>query len=605
MDNKYLREGNSIKSILKQFALENKISELMLDYSLISYKTYLLKYDEDSKEYHKILIDNAEIGTYLDTQYNIVQDYVIEIFRRKNSFYPILIQLQSNDNNTELKALIYTQRIPQNGDLGEIIRQTIFNICAYRGIIIGLGWNNINPDIAEVVTKLKSQDHQPEYYTIDIARLIEPKMKNIAIRLLISKNNKVSILSHNSLLLNGGFFKVIEGEILLSYTKPSYDFPWRSIYGKIYGIAQSYPIGIEASEGIEVEYEDDKILYIAKRSGYLSIVGQMMMISPNVIVGHINNKNIINIQEQEIDDIIVKNDNLTQDVVSSGINLCVKKLRIVGNVGAVHIQAQDLSINGQVHIKSNIKAENASILHFKGKLEAKNAEIRYCENAFIQSDNLSINYVNGSKLYFSQAKISNIQSNNTMYIQEDLYADNVLGKNNEFIFHPCIYGESKANLDAIKNKILNLNKLKSLFVNDGAKLQYEATKNRLLYEYLSQKSTNLIDPNLYDWRKILDCYLLRRDNSNSILTKYNALMESFKQNDNELEENIREKMDKMFDIVITFGNKCNVDFYVGFIDFYGIKNRFHINANERNAVKKVTLKKGDDKDSIKILCYKN
>ena len=57
MDNKYLRQGSSIKNILKQFALEYKISELLLDYSLVSYDTYYI----DDKS-NKIALQNAAIN---------------------------------------------------------------------------------------------------------------------------------------------------------------------------------------------------------------------------------------------------------------------------------------------------------------------------------------------------------------------------------------------------------------------------------------------------------------------------------------------------------------------------------------------------------------
>ena len=82
MSNKHLRQGNNIKNILKQFALEYKISELLLDYSLVSYNTYYLD-DNASK---KTIIDNAKINSYIDTAYNIKQEYAISIFKRQSSF---------------------------------------------------------------------------------------------------------------------------------------------------------------------------------------------------------------------------------------------------------------------------------------------------------------------------------------------------------------------------------------------------------------------------------------------------------------------------------------------------------------------------------------
>lgn len=602
MENKYIRNGSNIKSILKQFSIDNNINELSLDYSLLSYKTYLLK--ENDTEIKKTQIDNAEINQYINSNYRIIQDYTINIFRRKSSFYPILIQIQSNENDTELKALIFTQRIPQNENIENIIKTTIFNICAYRGIIIELGWHNINLDIIDIATKLRTQENHPEFYTINICKLLEPKITSIAVKLIISKNNKISILSHDSLLLSGAFFKVSEGEVLLDYKKPIYESPWRDIYGNIYGFRLSYPIGILPGDGISVEEKDNKILYIANKNGYASIVNKVMLISDTVILDNINSKNITNIEEQEIDALIVKNDNLTMDVISSGVNLNIDKLKIIGNVGSVNIISKELFINGQVHIKSNIKTQKASILHFKGKLEAKNAEIRYCENSIVKSDELYINYVNGSKIYCTKGKISQIQSNNILFVQESLNVVNMVGKNNEFVLNPCLYGEAKDRLNLLKDKLLNFNKLKNLFLNDENKLHHENNKNKLLYDNLKSKNTDMIDNVLYNWDKnVLNKQMIRLEHTNKLLEEYNNLIKGFDESNISITKQIKDKMKQMFNIEVIFENKCNIDFYVRFINLYGIEHRYHINANDSNAIKKVMLSEGKE-DSIKILCYR-
>ncbi len=601
MKNGYLRQGSNIKDILRKFALDYKISELLLDYSLVSYSTYYID-DNTSK---RSVIDNTKINSYVDTTYSIKQEYSISIFKRQSSFYPIIIQLHTNENETTLQAYVYTQRIPQDkSNLENLIQNTILNICAYRGIIIGLGWNNIRQSIIDIALKLRENDNHPEYYVIDISSLKEPQINSIAVKLILSKSGKKSILSHDSQLQNGGFFRVENGEVLLDYTKPAYKLPWRNIYGNIYGIGKAYPIGIFAGGGIDVSEVDNKIIYTANKGGYVSIVRNTMLISDTVMLDNINQKNIQNIKEQDIDTLIVKNDNLTKDVIVSGLTLEVDNLNITGNVGASNIIAKDLFINGQVHMKSNIKSIKSSILYLKGNLESRSAQIRYCENGIIKSDDLLINFLNGSKVYCSRGKISQIKSNNSIYVQESLLIGSITGKNNEFTLYPCLYGEEKAELDALNAQILNLNKLKNIFLNDKNKLNDEKIKNELLYDELKNKNTNNIDNNLYDWDKnILYNHYLKFESSIKVLSKYNNLINGLDDNIGKITQTIRDKLNKMFDINIIFINKCNIDFYVRYINIYGIENRIHINANDNNMIKKVMLSKGDD-DSIKILCYK-
>ena len=115
----------------------------------------------------------------------------------------------------------------------------------------------------------------------------------------------------------------------------------------------------------------------------------------------------------------------------------------------------------------------------------------------------------------------------------------------------------------------------------------------------------MLDNNLYDWDKnVLDKQHLKLESSIRILSKYNNLIDGLDENINKITQTIKDRLNKMFDISITFINKCNIDFYVRFINIYGIESRIHINANNDNMIKKVMLSKGEDEDSIKVLCYK-
>lgn len=591
----FVRSGGNIKHILQSFAVENKINPLLLDYNLINYKTYILK---DSGE--EVLIANDSINSHIDSNNTIIQKYEVDIFRRVSSFYPILIQVQTNENALDLKAHIFTQRIPRHGDLEEIIYQTIINICAYRGIIINLGWGDIKAQIAEIATKLKENDTHTEFYTLDICKLKEPKIQSASVRLLLSKNQSNAILSLESLLLSGGFFSVEKNEILLNYQKPRYATPWRNIYGNLYGVGLSYPIGIEAGENIEVSQKNDTIIYSAKDSGYVSIVNGVMMISQSIIVDNINSKNIINIKEQNIQSLIVKNDALLKDVIPSGFNLSVQDLKIVGNIGAVDIQSQNLFINGQVHIKSNLKTNKAQILHLKGKLVAKEAEIRHCENAEIECDNLSINHLNGSKIYFSNARISHIQSNNLLFIQKSLIVKNILGENNEFILYPCLYGENKAFLSALYEKLFYVKKLKNLILQDKNTIRSLKDTNELIYDNLSQKS-HASSPS---WNQTLNLYKRKNLATSEAYNHYLELLNSIEDKESGINGDIRNKQEEMFKIEVIFEEKASVGFFVRFINFYGMQQRYFVNASQNNQIKRVFLMLNEN-DEIKIVCYKD
>lgn len=589
-----MRSGSSIKQILHDFASENQINPLSLDYNLLSYQTFILK---DANE---VPIDNDALGAHIDSNNTIIQKYKIEIFRRVSSFYSILIQVQSDEFALALSANIYTQRIPRDGDLAKMIYQIILNICAYRGIIINLGWGDVKGEIAKIATKLRNNDTHPEFYSIDISRLKAPDIHSPANRLLISKNQNNAILSLESPLLSGGFFRIEDGETLLQYHKPRYGSPWRNIYGNLYGIGLSYPIGVGAGDGVEISQKNDCIFYTAQKSGYLSIVNGVMMISQSIIVDNINSKNIINIKEQNIQSLVVKNDALLQDVIPSGFALKVSDLQIIGNVGAVEIESQNLSINGQVHIKSDLRAKKAQILHLKGKLLAEVAEVRHCENAQIECDNLFINQLSGSKIYFTNARVAHIQSNNLLYIQKSLIVKNMLGENNEFMLYPCLYGENKAYLSTLYEKLFFVKKLKNLILADKAQIHSLKSTNELIYENLTRKNHT----SFHSWNECITAYKRKNHDISEIYHNFSELLKGIDEKEAEINAQIRKKQDEMFDIEVVFENKTQVGFFVRFINFYGIQQRYFVSATPNNQIKRVGLALGES-DGIRIICYKD
>lgn len=592
---KITRTGGNIKQILQSFALENKVNPLTLDYNLIAYKSFILK-DGGAK----VLIDNSAIKSHIDSNNAITQDYEIEIFRRESSFYPILIQVHTNENATALSANIYTQRIPRTGNLEQVIYQTILNICAYRGIIINMGWGDIRAKIIQIAQKLRENQTHPEFYTLEICTLKEPVINAPAVRLLLSKNQNNAILSIESPLLSGGFFPVESGEILLQYQKPRYESPWRNIYGNIYGIALSYPIGICAGENIAVAQRDDLIIYSAESSGYISVVNGVMMISQSIIVDNINAKNLKNIKEQNIQSLVVKNDALLKDAVPSGLDLNVRDLKIIGNIGATQINSQNLIINGQVHIKSTIRAKKAQILHLKGKLQAKEAQIRHCENAEVECDNLLINYLNGSKIYCNDAKISRVQGNNILFIQGSLAVGCVLGENNDFVFHPCAYGEKKAEFAEISARLFHIQKLKNIIAQDAKNIHSLKTTNELIYEHLSQKQHEQTRA----WGELISKIGHKNGDINEIYFHCVELSSDIAKKEVAISSQLRAKQEEMFNIKVVFEERAQVGFFVRFMDFNNIERRYFINASQRNQIKRVGLELGED-DRIKIVCYKD
>lgn len=592
---KITRTGGNIKKILQSFALENKVNPLTLDYNLISYKSFILK-DGGAKS----LIDNSALKSHIDSNNAITQDYEIEIFRRASSFYPILIQVHTNENATALSANIYTQRIPRTGNLEQIIYQTILNICAYRGIIINMGWGDIRTKIIQIAQKLRENQTHPEFYTLEICKLKEPIINAPAVRLLLSKNQNNAILSIESPLLSGGFFPVERGEILLQYQKPRYESPWRNIYGDIYGIALSYPIGICAGENIAVSQKDDMIIYSAESSGYISVVNGVMMISQSIIVDNINAKNLKNIKEQNIQSLIVKNDALLKDAVPSGFDLNVRDLKIIGNIGATQIKSQNLIINGQVHIKSALSAKKAQILHLKGKLQAKEAQIRHCENAEVECDNLLINYLNGSKIYCNDAKISRVQGNNILFIQSSLEVGCVLGENNDFVFHPCAYGEKKAEFAELSARLFHIQKLKHIIAQDAKNIELLKTTNELIYEHLSQKQHEQTRA----WGELISKIGHKNGDINEVYFHCVELCSDIVKKEEIIQAQLRAKQEEMFKIKVVFEERAQVGFFVRFMDFNNIERRYFISASQNNQIKRVGLELGEN-DGIKIVCYKD
>ena len=88
------------------------------------------------------------------------------------------------------------------------------------------------------------------------------------------------------------------------------------------------------------------------------------------------------------------------------------------------------------------------------------------------------------------------------------------------------------------------------------------------------------------------------------MDRYEELLNGFSDKLININNDISSMLNSIFNIKITFENKCNIDFYVKIINMDGTENRYHINANGNNTIGAIGLSKDKDDDTIKIVVFR-
>ena len=485
---------NVNKEILKT-AKEYNLPISSLDFDILSYKTYIKFPGEEFVEADDEKREEFKKEEYLlNPDCEIKQVYEIEIkkYIPKPNF-DFLGEMKINKLYTLAEFIVSKSSKIRVNDIFNAVKKELNKKKIKNSLLIGF-FDLMEEDIKKLQSIILVDEKLNNDFKIRLCRGIDP-VKSIEGKIIYHyKKNSKEI--KKTLL-----YPVREGEILIEIILPREGKNGRDCRGKI--LLEKTPKDFEIPEilfdqkTIEKRKEEGKIVFIAKKDGYIIKEDDKFIIKDEMEIKQINIKTG-DVKDAKNSDIKlkVKENDVLKEAIADNMTVETTELYVKGNVGKkTKINAKKLEINGQTHQESNINADEAFINVHKGKLNAKKAKINRLEGGSIIADEVEIDLALGGVVYAKKIKINKMLSHNKFIASEMIIICEQKGEENVLAIAPKKVLKD-INVDELEKKIkiieqnINIktkeyNRLKKLY-NEN---RYAIKEYKLIY--LENKKKNL------------------------------------------------------------------------------------------------------------------
>ncbi|WP_096260085.1 flagellar assembly protein A [Lebetimonas natsushimae] len=534
----------NVNNILLKVSKDYNIPLSSLDFDILNIKTFIktehdpefVEVDDESKIF---LRDE----TFLRNEKNeIKQVYEIEIKQYEINDFELIGDMEINNKFTEAKFIISPKSLLINVDFSKL-KNELNKKKVKSGLLIDLFDEEMNMSVEKIAAKLRIIGSLEKEEEILLCKGLD-EIPTIQGEIIYHyKRNETSIKKEL-------IYPVKKDEILIEIKKPKPGKNGRNCKGKIILVEKvkdfEIPnIGFD-KKTIKKEENDEKIVFIALKNGYLYQENDIYTIKDEIEIKQINIKtgNVEGAEENDIK-IDVKESDALKEAIGDNTIVETTTLIVRGNVGnSAKIKAKNLQIMGQTHKKSKIYAKKAEINIHKGYIEADELKITRLEGGIVKANKVIISQVIGGEIYAKNVEIELLGSHLTCYALEEIKIHEIKGSENKLAIAPAkVLGETdiekfQKKLEEIKRELrINVEEY-----NKKVKILKENKNsiNELKKLYLENKSKGInTSPTII--KKIKE-YQLFKEKTLEIKEK----IEELKREINELEETI----DKFQNIVL-------------------------------------------------------
>ena len=250
------------------------------------------------------------------------------------------------------------------------------------------------------------------------------------------------------------------------------------------------------TESIEKRVFDDKIIFVARKDGYVLkedgefiIKNEMELRQINLKTGSVEaNKSDVKLKVKESDTL--------KEAIADNMRVETKELYVRGNVGnKAKVKAKKLEIDGQTHQNSIITSDEAIINVHKGNLEAKRVFIRRLEGGKVKADEVEVDLALGGEIYAKKIKINTLLSHNRCFASKMIKICNEKGEENILAISPKRVLDDLS-MENIQRKIKEIDELVGINKREYEKLKKIYLENKKGIDeykkiYLENKKKNL------------------------------------------------------------------------------------------------------------------
>ncbi|WP_456402919.1 flagellar assembly protein A [Hydrogenimonas sp.] len=457
---------DDVAQTLHDTALKYKISSQTLDIRLLSFKT-LIKMSPKEEEW--VELEEGEWEKFnkpeilLNPDFMVKQNYELEIFRYKEEPWKsdLLLHIASNKEKNRVVCTVKAGSIVRKAEnLKAKIKNLILGKMLRSRILVHLWDVNYDEAIDDLVAKAMVQDQYilPEDVTFDICVCFASQQPvNDELILHYKNKNENEEPGDRVDYSKRGFIQAVEkGETVIEYIKPQPGKPGRNCQGTFIAVPEpleKFKPEFRVSEMIEVEEDENRIVYRAKRGGYVVFKENTYDIHDSMELNEVSFKKTGSIDagvETDVKLHISESDHM-KDAIGTGVEVEATEVKVEGNVGAsAVVTAEEVVIGGQTHQTSRIYAKTAKINVQRGYIKTEeDLQITRLEGGVAEAKEARISQMIGGEVKALSVHVDVLASNAKIYAVSKIVVNKMLGENNKLII-------DASEIDAYHNEIVTL-----------------------------------------------------------------------------------------------------------------------------------------------------
>jgi hypothetical protein len=461
---KQVIETSNLSKEIDEIAQKYGISAKTLDFKILSYKTYYKKID--SSRYRELQEIKKDLFFKEDNLRNpkleILQKLKVEIYEKNSSKFPIKIAVGANKNFTKVVARFQPQDNVNyfDGLEGEILSE-LDKRKAKQGILLGCFDEELRGEVKKLVSSIRVNKKIEETTTITICQAYELQTDRVGEVLYKFKEKEIDDTKKVDHSDKAFMHTVKDGDVIIEIVQSKKGKAGRDCRGALMPIKEvelsKNTVSVEVSEDIECIEKDDKVIYVAKRSGFINeIEPNKFEISDELIINEVSFKTTGSIDAGHDKDIkinIESKDSMT-DAIGAGVHIETSEVKAEGNVGnGASVRADVIEIGGQTHQSAKLYGGDVSVNLHRGYVEGETIKIDLLEGGVVEGDIVHIKKAAGGEIRAKEVYLETVLSNVLVYASHYIEIDKVEGTGNKFIIDAKAQRGFDKKVEAIEEEI--------------------------------------------------------------------------------------------------------------------------------------------------------
>jgi hypothetical protein len=601
-------DTRNIADELKSVASSHNLDPKELSFKVLKVTTsYREKKGEEFKdvsEKDKSIFDDNDF--MLNPDLKILQHYKVEIFKKSDEEHDDVIPEIMLSGNKSLTKVVAT--VKKNLDVkyfSKLAAKMIEDINTKKvrsNILVGIRDENMHKEIKKIVSSIRVKNFLEADHMFVVCQGLD-KVPSIDDKIIYHYKNKVKAKDGQDRVnyaRRGFILAVAKDEVIIEYIKPQTGIPGRNCQGRYLSVkkpSENHKEDIKHTENIIKKEDNDRILYIANKNGYVNFDGGTYDIQDKMEIESVDFKSTGSIETDLNADvkINIKESDIFKDAIGPGMSVETSELHVEGNIASgASIRARILEIKGQTHKTATIEADKAMIAVHRGSVTGKDIEIDRLEGGYVNGDTVKVRSVIGGEIVGRNIYIEELTSNASIRASELIDIKKVKGNNNKLVIDPTVTKQYSQKIEDIKEEINKLNiSIKPMpKILEAKKRTIEA--NRGVIEDIKHKIIELKN----DGKTPPASLLGKIKEYQKMVNEYNRILKDFKETKHRisyLNESLQSAQDQIFSAKIVNHGTWKEFNEVKFKLIYP-PIEVTYNTKDGEVIREITLNKMNDED---------